>query len=60
MTKIVQHVKQFLNDEEGVTAIEYGMIGAVVAIGILAALQALGGGLNAVFNRIDQVLRAAV
>ena len=35
MNKIIQSIKQFLNDEEGVTAIEYGLIAALIGIVIM-------------------------
>ncbi len=44
---------RFLKDEEGVTAIEYGLIAALIAVGIIAAVTAVGGKLKATFNAID-------
>jgi pilus assembly protein Flp/PilA len=35
-------IKKFFTDESGVTAIEYGLIAALIAVGIIASLQALG------------------
>lgn len=60
MNKIVQDVKQFLNDEEGVTAIEYGLIAALIAVFIIGALQLVGTNLNLVFARISTALAAAL
>ena len=37
-------VHRFIRDERGATAIEYGLIAALVAIGLLAGLKALGSG----------------
>ena len=37
-------VRSFTRDERGTTAIEYGLIVALVAIGMLAGLKALGSG----------------
>ena len=37
-------VRSFLRDERGTTAIEYGLIAALVAIGMLGGLRALGSG----------------
>ena len=37
-------VRSFTRDERGTTAIEYGLIVALVAIGMLAGLRALGAG----------------
>lgn len=41
---IVEHLRGFVRDERGTTAIEYGLIAALVAIGMLAGLKALGSG----------------
>ncbi|ARO86324.1 Flp family type IVb pilin [Nitrosospira lacus] len=60
MNKIVQDVKQFLNDEEGVTAIEYGLIAALIAVFIIGALQLLGPQLVAVFTAITTALSTAL
>ncbi|SEA44506.1 Flp family type IVb pilin [Nitrosospira multiformis] len=60
MNKIAQGMKQFLNDEEGVTAIEYGLIAALIAVFIIGALQAVGGSLQALFNAVSAALTAAL
>ncbi len=52
MNIIVQYVKQFLNDEEGVTAIEYGLIAALIAVVIIGATQLIGTNLTTVFNNV--------
>lgn len=52
MEKLVSGICRFLSDEEGVTAIEYGLIAALIAIVILTAVALIGTNLNVVFNRI--------
>jgi pilus assembly protein Flp/PilA len=52
MNKIAQGMKQFLNDEEGVTAIEYGLIAALIAVMIIAGAGLVGTNLNGLFNFI--------
>ena len=42
----------FSNDESGATAIEYGLIAAIVSIVIIVSLGAVGDELNIVFNRV--------
>lgn len=42
----------FIQDENGATAIEYGLIAALVSVVIIAALTALGGALNATFDGV--------
>jgi pilus assembly protein Flp/PilA len=49
---IKQVLAQFLHDESGGTAIEYGLIVAGISIAIAGVLNALGSGLNATFNTI--------
>ena len=45
-------VARFVNDESGATAIEYGLIAALIAVGIIAAATTLGNGLSNIFNAI--------
>ena len=45
-------LNQFLNDESGATAIEYGLIAALVAVVIITGLTALGTQLNTKFNSV--------
>lgn len=46
----------FWNDEDGATAIEYGLIAGLVAIGIITALGALGTNLSGMFDFIADKL----
>ena len=43
---------RFLEDSSGATAIEYGLIAAIVGIGIIVGLGALRDGLNTLFNNV--------
>jgi pilus assembly protein Flp/PilA len=45
-------VSRFLKDESGATAIEYGLIAALVSVAIVGALLALGPQLVATFNTV--------
>ena len=49
----------FLKDESGATAIEYGLIAALIAVGIIAAATTLGGSLSDLFGRISGKLNTA-
>jgi pilus assembly protein Flp/PilA len=60
MNKIAQGMKQFLNDEEGVTAIEYALIAALIAVAIIITVGQVGTDLNAVFTRISTALTSAI
>lgn len=51
--------KRFANDESGATAIEYGLIAALVAVFIIGALQALGTGLTTTFTTVTTSLTGA-
>lgn len=57
MEKAFQLAKQFVQDEEGVTAIEYGLIAALIAVVIIVAVTAVGTNLNAIFNYIAGQLK---
>ena len=46
-------LNDFACDESGVTAIEYGLIAALVAVAAVSAFTALGGKLNTVFTGIS-------
>ncbi|QUN41379.1 Flp family type IVb pilin [Burkholderia cenocepacia] len=50
----------FVQDQDGVTAIEYGLIAALIAIGIVAALATVGTDLKTVFSTIAADLDSAV
>jgi len=47
---------RFLKREEGATAIEYGLIAALIAVVIVGVLTQLGGGLQATFTQVQQAL----
>jgi pilus assembly protein Flp/PilA len=50
---------RFIKDESGATAIEYGLIAALVAVAIIAALNAMTGELNGVFGKVSGELTKA-
>jgi len=52
-------VTQFINDEEGATAIEYGLIAALIAVACIAALGAVGNQLSTTFNGVSNKLSAS-
>jgi pilus assembly protein Flp/PilA len=47
----------FLKDQSGATAIEYGLIAAGIAVAIIAVVQALGTQLNATFSSVSSALK---
>jgi pilus assembly protein Flp/PilA len=52
-------IRRFLKDESGATAIEYGLIAALVSVAIIAMLSLLGNNLNATFKTVAENLAAA-
>ena len=43
---------RFVRDESGATAIEYGLIAALIAVVIIGAIQAVGTGLKTTFSSV--------
>ncbi|PJC74213.1 MAG: Flp family type IVb pilin [Syntrophobacterales bacterium CG_4_8_14_3_um_filter_49_14] len=50
---------RFFKDEEGVTAIEYGLIAAFIAIAIIVFLPGISDALKSVFSKIQSALEGA-
>jgi len=50
-------ISRFVRDESGATAIEYGLIAALIAVVIITALTTIGTNLNAKFSSIAGTLR---
>ncbi|MGE0595003.1 MAG: Flp family type IVb pilin [Hyphomonadaceae bacterium] len=46
------NLKRFLKNEDGATAIEYGLIAALIGVVIIGAVTSLGTGLTDTFNTI--------
>lgn len=53
---MLEMLKKFVRDEEGVTAIEYGLIAALIAVVIITAVTNVGTSLAAVFQEIADAL----
>jgi pilus assembly protein Flp/PilA len=56
----MQLIKQFIQEEDGVTAIEYGLIAALIAVVIIASVETVGDNLVLVFTEISTKLAAAL
>ena len=48
--------RRFINDQAGVTAIEYGLIASLIAVVIITAVKLVGTDLNSTFNSIATAL----
>nr|WP_314542763.1 Flp family type IVb pilin [uncultured Massilia sp.] len=60
MSKFMSAVKAFAADENGVTAIEYGLMAALVGLAIVAGAGALGDDLSEAFTEIGTRLTNAI
>ena len=56
MTKFIS---RFAKDESGATAIEYGLIAALVAVALIGVLGTMSGKISALFERIGTALDGA-
>jgi pilus assembly protein Flp/PilA len=52
MKKLMNNMKSFMQDEDGVTAIEYGLIAALIAVVIITSVTNVGTQLGVVFSGI--------
>lgn len=50
---------RFVKEESGATAIEYGLIAALISVALIAGANTLGGKLNTQFNNISTYLDKA-
>lgn len=60
MQKTLDLIRAFAREEDGVTAIEYGLLAALIAVGIVVGAGALGKNLNGLFNAIAGALPQTV
>ncbi len=51
---------QFVKDDDGATAIEYGLIAALVSVAAIGALTAMGNSLSTMFGTVATALNTAV
>lgn len=49
-------VHSFLRDEEGASAVEYGLVVGLIAVAIIAVLIAIGPKLNTLFEKVNNGL----
>lgn len=56
----MEKLMKFFKEEDGVTAIEYSLIAALIAVVIILAVTAAGSSINDVFNKVTEKLDAAV
>lgn len=51
-------LRRFFKEEDGATAIEYGLIVGLIAVAIIATVGALGGEINGLFEQVSEKLEA--
>jgi pilus assembly protein Flp/PilA len=59
MSTFASAVKTFMADENGVTAIEYGLIAALIGVVVATGAEVLGKGVSDLFGRINTKLSAS-
>ena len=52
-------IQRFVKDESGATAIEYGLIAALIAVGIIASARGLGSQIGSTFNTVTTTMKSA-
>ncbi len=52
----MQYLRNFIKNSKGATAIEYGLIAALIAVAGITAMTAVGGGVKNTFNEVSSNL----
>ena len=52
----MRQVRQFMQDQSGATAIEYGLIAVGIAIAIITVVKSVGTSLTGAFNKVNSNL----
>ncbi|MEJ6595145.1 Flp family type IVb pilin [Parasphingorhabdus sp.] len=55
----MKFVRKMFKNEEGATAIEYGLIAALIAVAAIVAMGSLGNNLSNTFDEVSDKLAAA-
>ncbi len=53
-------ISRFMQEDSGATAIEYGLIAALVSVAAIGALTAMGDSLSSLFDTVSTALSTAV
>ncbi len=59
MKNLLTKIKNFVREEEGASAVEYGLLVALIAVAIIGAVTALGGSLASMFTSVSGTITAA-
>ena len=56
----IRRMLRLRSDKRGATAIEYGLIAALIGVAIISSLSKLGGGTNGMWGKLDTELNEAM
>ena len=56
---MVKHIVRFMKEEDGATAVEYGLMVALIAVVIIGSVKILGTNLDSAFNKVGTDIGAA-
>lgn len=59
MTSLMRNTRNFLQDEQGAVAIEYGLLAVLIALALAVGAGLLGKGLNTLFTNIANCFGSA-
>jgi pilus assembly protein Flp/PilA len=57
MQNLLTKVKNFVQEEEGASAVEYGLLVALIAVAIIGAVTTLGTNLSTMFNNVATTIQ---
>ena len=57
MTAIRKYLRTLRADDRGATAIEYGLIAALIVVAMIGGLKTLGGGSNGMWGKISNIVQ---
>jgi len=58
LTYLNLYIRNLLGNKEGATAIEYGLLAALIAVAIIATVAAVGAALNGTFTNVETGLQS--
>ena len=53
----MQYIRKLIRSSKGATAIEYGLIAALIAVAAIAAMQGVGASLNSTFTNVSSSMK---
>ena len=56
MNKLMDNIRNFIKEEEGLTTVEYAVAGTLIALAVVAAFSQLGNSVGDAINEIESVI----